>query len=167
MKETVAQDGTQDLDISQSGGISKGVPAEDNAVYQPAPATVSEADETDAAPAKPPPMIPQQAVVPPIMPQALPQVAGRKRFREDTAGSDPFIAIKVDKKKSKPAPPTEDEDTQEEEEFDLTGGEKREGEDPLLGPERRDDVELQDVKPQMYKSPEETTQAPLGAGGAE
>ena len=123
---------------------------------------MSEANETDAAPAKPPPMSPQQAVVPPIMPQALPQVAGKKRFREDTAGSDPFIAINTDKKKAKPAP----QDTPEEEELDLTEGTKRGGEDPVLGPEKSKDVKDSEIRKeqQMGFKTAEVTQAPLGGG---
>ena len=104
------------------------------------------------------------------MSQSLPQVAGKKRFREDTAGSDPFIAINTDKKKAKPAPEDTPEEDQEEEEFlDLTTGKKRGGTETGFGPETRGDIEASENVPIQLTAPEtETvTQAPLGAGGAE
>ena len=93
-------------------------------------------------------------------------MAGKKRFREDTAGSDPFIAINTDKKKAKPAPLTEDEDTPEEEELDLTEGTRRGAEDPVLGPEKSKDVKDSEIRKeqQMGFKTAEVTKAPLGGG---
>ncbi len=90
MKEAVANDGAQDLNVKQSGGIAKGVSVEDAAVYQPAPATTCEANESDAAPAKPKPEIPPQAVVPPVQTQSLPQIAGKKTVSRRHRGYGPF-----------------------------------------------------------------------------
>ena len=167
VKEAVAEDVAQDLDVGESGGISKGVTAEQAAVYTPAPATTSQANESDAAPAKPKPQIPEQASGGAVVGrQSLPQIAGKKRYREDTSGTDPFVAVVTGKeKKVKPSPAVVPPDP-EEEELDLTEGTKRGGADPELGPERRGDLEASENQPVQLTAPATgtVTEEPLGGG---
>ena len=107
-KETVAVDVNQDLTVGESGGVAKGVTPADAAVYEPAPATYGEANETDAAPAKPKPKVPPASTGGPTVKVApLPgfESIGDKRKRDSTGVAEkPFVALNTGKKKAKTFP---------------------------------------------------------------
>jgi hypothetical protein len=168
VKEVVAEDGNQDLGVGQSGGIPKGVPVAQAAVYQAPEATPSQANETDAIPKKPVAKAPAASSGGPVVkPVPLPgfESIGEKRKRDTTGVTEnPFVAVKIGSKKTKyPAlPPAVMEDIQEE--LDLTGGTKRGGTDPELGPERRGDLEASENDPIQLTGPSTgtVTEEPLG-----
>ena len=171
VKEVVAEDGNQDLGVGQSGGIPKGVPVAQAAVYQAPEATPSQANETDAIPKKPVAKAPAASSGGPVVkPVPLPgfESIGEKRKRDTTGVTEnPFVAVKIGSKKTKyPAlPPAVMEDIQDE--LDLTGGTKRGGTDPELGPERRGDLEASENDPIQLTGPSTgtVTEEPLGGGG--
>ena len=164
IKEQAAKDSAQDLSVKDTGGIPKGIPVS-AATYVPPPATSGEANETDAVERPKPKPVPRSTEPSLAQAQSLPgfEKVGEKR------GRDPFVAVVTpQEKKSKPSPAVVPPEP-EEEDLDLTGGTKREGVDPELGPESRGDVEASENVPQQLTEPTTgtVTDEPLSGRGVE
>ena len=161
LKELAAKDIAQDLTVKETGQIPKGVPVS-APVYVPPPATAGEVNETNAVERPKPKPIPRSTDPSLSQAQSLPgfEKIGEKR------GRDPFVAVVTPVEKKKKASPAIVPPDDEEEELDLTAGTKRGGEDPELGPEKREDLEAAENEPIHFTSPEtgRVTQNPLGGG---
>jgi hypothetical protein len=162
-KEDKAADANQDLPLADVGEVPKGIPVEDSAVYVPPTATKEEVVEEDAAPKKPTPKVPEREAVaetstaPGLPKEPASKILGQKRLREEDEGEpekkkgkkDPYVAIKTT-----PDPPVTTE----------TGGTKRGGDDPEIGPEQRGDLEASENIPTQVTEPtipETVTDEPL------
>ena len=147
LNEEKTKDPRQDMTVNEAGGIAAGVDVAGAANYEPAEATESEANETDAVPSKPKP--------PPIAPEGIASTArqrGIPGFEEigQKRGRDPFVALNTDPKKSKTVVPPSPSPSPEPE-LDLTaapGGTKRE----FAEPETRKDVAEQDTGPERPRA---------------